>query len=141
MNSEQNPKIVDRTLKPEFFEDYQSNDKTKQAGTRDTIARLERYSIIPHLKKDYIALDVGCNEGLISIALAPYVSKITGIDVHKPFIEKAQMNQKNSGYDNCEFICRAFSESDFQPLSFDVILSLAAHFWMEDLEYYINSLV
>ncbi len=130
-----------RPLRPELFENYQSLNLLGKDGNRDTESRLKKYGISDLIDSTSCVLDVGCNAGAISLLLAQDAGHVTGIDVHAPFIEIAERDRDALKATNVDFIASEFRAELFEKNSFDLILSLAAHYWMTNLDQYLSDLV
>lgn len=68
-------------------------------------------------------LDVGCGEGLLTHRLGCRVDRVAAIDVHRPSIELARRRDLRGEID---YLVGDFLTWDFEPDSFDVIVSAAA---------------
>jgi len=104
---------------------YQGLRRIGVTGLRDTEARIESMSL-----RDRIAgcsvLEIGCNCGFLSMAVADVVGHVVGFDVNPHVIRVARRVADYLGYTNTSFHCTPFEE--FRPAErFDVVLSLAAH--------------
>jgi 2-polyprenyl-3-methyl-5-hydroxy-6-metoxy-1,4-benzoquinol methylase len=55
------------------------------------------------LPKQATALDFGCGVGRLSLALAPSVDRVIGVDISEPHLEHARRRQAHQGISNVEF--------------------------------------
>jgi SAM-dependent methyltransferase len=55
------------------------------------------------LPKHATALDFGCGVGRLSLALAPSVGRVIGVDISEPHLEHARRRQAHQGIGNVEF--------------------------------------
>jgi len=55
-------------------------------------------------KKQALALDLGCGQGRLTVPLATYCHKITGVDFTKTAIESARLYARQKGCGNIDFI-------------------------------------
>lgn len=99
--------LLDEYMDAESFyatkEYYQSFEKLGIKGSRKNAERLVKYRIHEFLNKNCNVLDIGCNCGFFSMTVAPYVKKITGVDVDQNFINIANKTKKFANIDNAEF--------------------------------------
>jgi SAM-dependent methyltransferase len=70
------------------------------------------------------ALDVGCGDGALTRALAPRVTRATGIDRDAASIATARSLSRH--LENVSFVEGDFLAHDFGPERFDVVVSVAA---------------
>lgn len=77
---------------------------------------------LQYINSDSHVLDLACGTGILSLALAKYASKITGIDISGKMIEVAQKKAKNQNVGNVEFLVADAYQIDYPENSFDVIL-------------------
>jgi 2-polyprenyl-3-methyl-5-hydroxy-6-metoxy-1,4-benzoquinol methylase len=68
------------------------------------------------------ALDVGCGEGLLALALSRRVRRVTAMDRHEPTLELAQ---QHASADNIDYVVGDFLTYPFEPASFDAVVSVA----------------
>lgn len=68
-------------------------------------------------------LDVGCGEGVLTRRLRRRVDQVAAIDAHRPSIELARRRDLRGQID---YLLGDFLTWDFEPHSFDVIVSVAA---------------
>jgi SAM-dependent methyltransferase len=68
------------------------------------------------------ALDVGCGEGLLALALRRRAGHVTGIDLDPASIEQARRDRATPGVD---FLVGDLLTHPFEPASFDHIASIA----------------
>jgi 2-polyprenyl-3-methyl-5-hydroxy-6-metoxy-1,4-benzoquinol methylase len=73
------------------------------------------------LFKGKTILDVGCQWGATSIALARAGGIVTGIDIHSPFVEGARMRSASHGI-RADFFVSQSEQMHFEANSFDVII-------------------
>jgi SAM-dependent methyltransferase len=75
------------------------------------------------------ALDVGCGEGLLALALRRRAGHVTGIDLDRPSIEQAGRDRATPGVD---FLVGDLLTHPFEPASFDFVVSCAALHHMDE---------
>jgi SAM-dependent methyltransferases related to tRNA (uracil-5-)-methyltransferase len=78
----------------------------------------------PSAKK---SLDVGCGAGNYSLALAPKLKAVIGVDLSPAMIEAAQKKAKEHDIKNAEFICADWSLLDIEAIgwqhAFDIVFA------------------
>jgi SAM-dependent methyltransferase len=67
-------------------------------------------------------LDIGCGKGELSALLSKRVKKVIAVDLADKMIAYAR---SNNAAGNIEYICGNILEMDYDPLSFDIIVSTA----------------
>ena len=67
-------------------------------------------------------LDVGCGAGQLSLFLADYARRVTGIDSAGAMIRQAQQNQREQAKPNVDFIHTAIESWDTHEQRFDFIV-------------------
>jgi 2-polyprenyl-3-methyl-5-hydroxy-6-metoxy-1,4-benzoquinol methylase len=100
----------------------------------------QRYRITNVLKiytptKDEIVLDVGCDSGTFSLALAPYCKEVTGIDFSPRAIEYCQKRAESDGVKNAKFVCADITK--WHPEQrFDVVVmaDLVEHIYNDEFD-------
>lgn len=95
-----------------------SEEESKQLRVgRDTVEKLQRY--FPVQGKS--VLDVGCQWGATSIAMANAGAVVTGIDVCEQFVDGARLRAKQHGME-AAFHATAAETLPFEDGSFDVVV-------------------
>lgn len=69
-----------------------------------------------------ICLDIGCGKGELSALLAKKTKKVIAVDLADEMIAHARLN---NAAENIEYVCGNILEMQYDPLSFDVIISTA----------------
>lgn len=79
------------------------------------------------LNSDISCLDVGCGAGGYSLALAPYVGAVTGVDLSSAMIKNAQKRAADSGISNASFCCLDWNSLDIHEAryykNFDIVFA------------------
>jgi SAM-dependent methyltransferase len=104
---------------------YQSSDELGITGLRDTSARIAAYRLSELLRGRRV-LEIGCNTGFLSLALAPAAQRIVAFELNPHLIAIARIAQRHLGRDNVAFETTAFEGFRCEPL-FDDVLSFANH--------------
>ena len=104
---------------------YQSYRDLKLSGRRNTEDRIASMSLIERTRSKSV-LDIGCNTGFISLAVARMASTVTGFDVNPHVINIANDCAHYLGMSNARFLVSSFTEfPEFEK--FDVVMSLSNH--------------
>ena len=69
------------------------------------------------------ALDVGCGEGILARELRRVVAHVSAIDIDAPIIAAARRQDAGAGV---EYLHGDFLTHEFEPASFDAVVSVAA---------------
>ncbi len=78
-------------------------------------------------------LDIGCGSGMQTLALAQYFpdSKVTAIDIHRPFLDELRKRAKIAGLDERILTHRASMDNlPFEEESFDIVWAEGSAFIM-----------
>ncbi len=104
---------------------YQGLKSIGITGLRDTEARVESMGL-KKLVEGKSVLDIGCNSGFMSLALAETAQRVVGFDINPYFVDIGRVAAEYLQADNVELSGSSFE--DFQSgEKFDVVLSLANH--------------
>jgi SAM-dependent methyltransferase len=104
---------------------YQSSPSLGFSGRRDTARRISSMSLLEYTRSKSV-LDIGCNSGFISIALAQTATHVTGLDFNPNLINIATACAAYLELINTRFIYCPFR--DFPDRErFDVVMSLSNH--------------
>jgi ubiquinone/menaquinone biosynthesis C-methylase UbiE len=79
------------------------------------------------LPSNPVALDIGCGDGITTIALYERCDKqgtVYGIDIAQRMIDKSNENQRKAGYGDIRFMKMDAESLDFPDEMFDVVMSL-----------------
>lgn len=105
-------------------------------GRRSVDDRMRLYDL--PLNKDMNVLDIGCNIGLLTLAISEQVKSILGIDTNPAYINIANQIKNEIENSNSMFMHANYVRTHFKSHSFDMILSLQIHYWIKiDLIEYI----
>lgn len=114
---------------------YQGYYDYRQGGNADGDVRLETLctKLGSNLFRGKSVLDIGCNSGLISLAVGRQhgASHVLGVDVDADLIEQARSVSAGPGSCTFEFLAADFVTSSGAPAGpFDVILCLSVTKWI-----------
>ena len=106
---------------------WDSNDRRRllSAGIAESILK----NVI--LKPEMQVLDFGAGTGLISSQIAPFVKKITAVDVSQSMLEK--LRSKPDLQDKVEVLCQDITEKPI-GIQYDLIVSAMAMHHVQDIE-------
>ena len=95
-------------------------------GLRDTDARMRGCDIERYVAGKRV-LDIGCNAGFLSLAIAQSARQVVAFDVNPFMVAIAQRTADHLRMRNCTFRTTAFESFDDQGDRFDVVASFANH--------------
>ena len=84
--------------------------------------RLTIEAILAIVNSSPNVLEMGCGTGIVTVAIAPNVREITGIDISPKMIAKAQEKALRQNIENVTFKVLDASELPFPDHAFDVVL-------------------
>jgi len=89
--------------------------------------------------KNQRVLEVGCGEGLLSIALSKLGNQVTGIDVSDLCISLAKKNKLRFAATKVNFLRMNATKLDFPPSTFDLVISvdMLEHLHPDDVRYHL----
>ena len=76
----------------------------------------------PGLRPSARVLDLGCNNGNLSLYMARRVCRVTGVDLARNAIDAAVRSAKHYGIGNADFRCMDFLAEWDEPNAFDFVL-------------------
>ena len=104
---------------------YQSSDELGITGLRDTTGRVKAFGL-DVLLADRSVLEIGCNTGFLTLAIAPVARRVVAFELNPYLIAIARIGAKFLGAGNVEFDVAAFE--DFRTdETFDDVVSFANH--------------
>jgi SAM-dependent methyltransferase len=104
---------------------YQSSDELGVSGLRDTTGRVEAFELRERVR-DRRVLEIGCNTGFLSLAIAPSAARVVAFELNPHLIAIARVGARYLKVENVEFSVAAFE--DFATgEQFDDVLSFANH--------------
>ena len=111
---------------------YQGHEDWNLPGQRPTLARLQAYGLEDMLPPRANVLDIGCNIGLMGLALSPAIHQYQGIDINPALIKIARLLAQGRGVNNCNYDTLSFHDfiADQPAAQYDVVLSFAVHVWI-----------
>jgi len=90
---------IEKELKKRYDIIYEETFDTSFTGIHSTILHFAKRMI----SKDFLALDVGCGAGRLSIIMSDYLGKIDSFDYSKKAIETAKSFAKAAEKENISF--------------------------------------
>lgn len=97
----------------------------KRYGMKDAVDRVERMRLADVCKPEHKLVDIGCNDGYITMLVAPMVASATGVEPHVSLPADKPENVKWAVMDFNTFVEKT-------PKEFDVLLSLAVSIQLRD---------
>lgn len=107
------------------------------AGNRPTPARLEHYGLQDLLPQGATALDIGCHQGFLLLALADVLGQGTGIDARQPCVEVGNAAVEHTGHAHIQLHHQTLADYVAEGLPggtaaaetsrFDLVIASAVH--------------
>jgi SAM-dependent methyltransferase len=104
---------------------YQSSAELGITGLRDTAGRVDAFNLL-ELVGGKSVLEIGCNTGFLSLAVAAAAARTVAFDANPYLIAIAEAARRFLNRQNVEFLVSDF-ESFASEAPFDVVLSFANH--------------
>lgn len=108
---------------------YQSLEKYKIQGKRNTTHRIEIYGLKEILTKDMSVMDIGCNCGFFDLTIAPMVKSVLGLEYDGDYLTYAEEYRKLLDIENVSFVCGDFKQFNTDK-KVNMIFSFAVHKWI-----------
>ncbi len=105
---------------------YQSYIEMGIRGLRHCGERIALYHIKDYLKPTDEVLDIGCNCGFLDMQIAPYVRRITGIEIEPKFVGIANKIKDEEGISNVDFLCEDYWGNTKLGV-YDAVFAFAIH--------------
>ncbi len=67
-------------------------------------------------------LDLGCGDGRLALGVAPFATRVDGIDPHADAIAVAKRNARKAGVRNVRFAAGAAQHLPYPDAAFDVVI-------------------
>jgi 2-polyprenyl-3-methyl-5-hydroxy-6-metoxy-1,4-benzoquinol methylase len=100
----------------------------KRYGMDDAVDRVERMKLATICKPEHKLVDIGCNDGFITMLVAPMVASATGVE---PFVELP--DKTGNKPDNVSWFRSTFNDFVNQNTKqYDILLSLAVSIQLRD---------
>lgn len=100
-----------------------------QSGLNESIEQLAMLSLLPEVK-DAVVLDLGCGSGELCRRLVKMgAESVTGVDISSNMLALAAKEP----LPNITYLNQAMEDVQFEPQSFDLIVSSLAFHYVEDL--------
>jgi 2-polyprenyl-3-methyl-5-hydroxy-6-metoxy-1,4-benzoquinol methylase len=97
----------------------------KRFGKDQAVERVQKMNLSSVCAADKTVVDIGCNDGYISMLVAPLVASVTGVEPHVELTEDKPAN--------VTWMRNTFNEFlESNPGTFDVLLSLAVSIQLRD---------
>ena len=113
-------------------------DKVAEKYATSPIKNMEAYEatlakVRTHLKPEMNVLEVACGTGTTALKLADAVDRYTATDVSPNMIEIGRGKAQDEGASNVTFATATLEDNDFQPGTFDALMSFDFFHLAEDL--------
>ncbi|MGD9638605.1 MAG: class I SAM-dependent methyltransferase [Alphaproteobacteria bacterium] len=110
-----------------IFDFYEKMPRQGPGSEKLTKKLLQNFRYL--LPSNPVAVDMGCGSGLATLILAEFGFKVTGVDIHQPFLDKMMEKAKEKGLDNLvKYHQSSMIETNFAKNEFDLIWSEGAIF-------------
>jgi ubiquinone/menaquinone biosynthesis C-methylase UbiE len=76
----------------------------------------------PSLVRGKRVLDLGCGDGRFALGVAPFATRVDGIDPDPEAIAAAKKNARNAGVRNVRFAAGAAQRLPYPDATFDVVI-------------------
>ena len=76
----------------------------------------------PPLVRGKRVLDLGCGDGRLALGVAPFATRVEGIDPDPEAIAAAKSNARKAGVRNVRFAARSAQHLPFPDADFDVVI-------------------
>lgn len=106
---------------------YQGHEEWGISGQRPTVMRLLRYGLHGVVNRQSRVLEIGCDIGLLGLALSSDIAAYTGLESNPVLVEIASKVAEQRGIGNCQFLARdlqAFAAGN-GGLTFDLVCAFA----------------
>jgi len=107
---------------------YQGFEALGVKGKRPSAKRLEIYELCKYLRPEMNGLEIGCNVGFFTLALAPHLKRIDAFDIDANYIALASLAQVYSGITNASFFVQSL-KGYVPAFKYDLVVSTAVHGW------------
>lgn len=108
-----------------LFTFYESMPRQGPGSAAVTTRLYER--IRPLLPAAPVAADMGCGSGAAGLVLAEQGARVTGVDVHQPFLDTFETQARSLGLgDRVETLCASMTETGLPAGSLDLVWSEGA---------------
>jgi SAM-dependent methyltransferase len=108
---------------------YQGYESLGLLGKRPTEQRFAAYGLGQFLDANMSILEMGCNNGFLSLAMSERVHDVTAFDVDAAYVAIGQMVGTYLGRTNCAF--RVSSAENFSDdRTYDGVVACAVHGWV-----------
>ncbi len=108
---------------------YQGYEKLGLLGKRPTETRFAAYGLEAHLEPGMSILEMGCNNGFLSIEIAERTRSVTSFDVDAAYVAIGKMVSAHLGRTNCDFHVSSVEQFADQR-TFDGVVACAVHGWV-----------
>jgi len=108
---------------------YQGYERLGLLGKRPTERRFATYGLAGVLDPGMRVLEMGCNNGFLSIEIAGRTRSVTAFDVDPAYVAIGTMVSAYLGRTNCDFRVSSFERFADERV-FDCVIACAVHGWV-----------
>ena len=76
----------------------------------------------PPLVRGKRVLDLGCGDGRLALGVAPFATRVDGIDPDAEAVAAAKRNARKAGVRNARFVAGAAQHLPYPDAAFDVVI-------------------
>lgn len=108
---------------------YQGFDELGLVGKRPVESRFATYGIADWVTREMEVLEIGCNNGFLSLLTARRAAHVTAFDADPSYIAIGKMVQRHLRITNCDLLSSTFNSFSFTK-RYDAVFACAVHGWL-----------
>lgn len=108
---------------------YQGFDELGLIGKRPVESRFATYGVKEWVRPDMEVLEIGCNNGFLSLLTSRHVAHVTAFDADPSYISIGKLVQQHLGISNCHLSASTFGSFSFTK-KYDAVFACAVHGWL-----------
>lgn len=129
------PKTTPNQAQAKLWNNQAGHNWVEQNAMLDHLFEPFEQPLIDAVRGARQVLDVGCGAGATTFAVARSLAgqgRCTGADLSAPLIELARRKAAETGVDNADFVVSDAQVHDFQPATFDAVISRFGVMFFDD---------
>jgi SAM-dependent methyltransferase len=129
------PKTTPNQAQAELWNNQAGHNWVEQNAMLDRLFTPFERPLIDAVQGAQAVLDVGCGAGATTFAVARNLDpggRCTGADISVPLIERARRRASETGAGNTDFLLADAQTHDFQPQTFDAVISRFGVMFFDD---------
>ena len=129
------PKTAPNQAQAQLWNNQAGHNWVDQNAMLDRLFEPFEQPLIDAVRGARDVLDVGCGAGATTLAVARSLKgqgRCTGADLSAPLIELARRKAVETGVDNADFVVADAQVHDFQPATFDAVISRFGVMFFDD---------